>query len=157
MIVVSDTSVINYLVQINLADLPHRLYGEICIPEQVLAELDHDGALPAVKNFIAAKPTWLTIKTMDSIATGLEDLDIGKAAAISLVLSLHCPLLVDGTAARARTKQLGLTAFGVLDILLDAAAQNMINFAESLQRLRRTNFYISDELAESLTQQANRK
>lgn len=41
MIVVADTSPLNYLVLIGEADLLYRLYGRVLIPQAVLSELEH--------------------------------------------------------------------------------------------------------------------
>jgi len=43
MIVVSDTSPLNYLVLINEIDLLPKLFGNVIIPEAVLAELSQRG------------------------------------------------------------------------------------------------------------------
>jgi predicted nucleic acid-binding protein len=47
-VVISDTSPINYLVLIGEIDLLGRLYGNVLIPDVVLAELRESGSPPAV-------------------------------------------------------------------------------------------------------------
>lgn len=49
MIVVADTSPLNYLIQIESDELLPRLYGRIVIPAGVLEELKHPSAPPAVR------------------------------------------------------------------------------------------------------------
>ena len=41
MIVVADTSPLNYLILIGEADLLHRFYSRVLIPQGVLSELRH--------------------------------------------------------------------------------------------------------------------
>ncbi|MGA2599574.1 MAG: hypothetical protein ABSH09_21580 [Bryobacteraceae bacterium] len=50
MVVVADTSPINYLVPIAQIDLLHRLYTRILIPPAVLAELKHPAAPRPVRD-----------------------------------------------------------------------------------------------------------
>lgn len=56
MIIVSDTSPINYLVLIQEIELLPKLFGEVVIPQAVLDELKQTGTLEAVKNWIDSKP-----------------------------------------------------------------------------------------------------
>jgi predicted nucleic acid-binding protein len=50
MIIVSDTSPINYLVLIREIELLPKLFGEVVIPQAVLDELKQEGTPEAVKN-----------------------------------------------------------------------------------------------------------
>jgi predicted nucleic acid-binding protein len=68
MIVVADTSPLNYL---------------ILIPEVVRRELDHDGASPQVRAWIANPPSWLEVRS-DQLEESIADLDAGESAAILL-------------------------------------------------------------------------
>ena len=43
MIVIADSSPLNYLVLIGEADLLYQLYGRVLIPQAVLSELQHQG------------------------------------------------------------------------------------------------------------------
>ncbi len=56
MIIVSDTSPINYLVLIQEIELLPKLFGEVVIPQAVLDELKQTRTLEAVKNWIDSKP-----------------------------------------------------------------------------------------------------
>jgi predicted nucleic acid-binding protein len=51
MVVVADTSPMNYLVLIRQIDLRTQLYKQILIPTAVLAELEHPGAPKAVRDW----------------------------------------------------------------------------------------------------------
>jgi len=76
MIVVSDTSSINYLTLIGHQDLLQSLFGEIIIPAAVFDELSHPGAPVKIQNLVSARPAWLRIvePTPDS-DPGLGQLD----------------------------------------------------------------------------------
>lgn len=67
MIVVADTSPINYLVLIGEIDLLQKLFGKALVPNAVWNELSADGAPIAVKSWIAANPTWVDIGIPSSI------------------------------------------------------------------------------------------
>lgn len=56
MIVVSDTSPINYLVLIDRQDLLHVLFGSVLIPEAVHRELQAAGTPEPVRQFVSASP-----------------------------------------------------------------------------------------------------
>jgi predicted nucleic acid-binding protein len=62
MIVVADSSPLNYLVLIGEADVLYRLYGHVLIPQAVLSELQHPGAPAAVVEWIKGCPAWLEIR-----------------------------------------------------------------------------------------------
>ncbi len=52
MIIISDTSPINYLVLIDEADLLEKLYQSIIIPSSVFAELNHHKTSLKVRNWL---------------------------------------------------------------------------------------------------------
>ncbi len=61
MIVVADTSPINYLVLIEQIDLLTRLHTRILIPPAVLAELKHPLVPKPVRAWACDTPKWLEI------------------------------------------------------------------------------------------------
>jgi len=62
MIVIADTSPLNYLVLIGEADILLRLYHRVVIPEAVLRELLHPETPTIVSEWIARRPTWLEVE-----------------------------------------------------------------------------------------------
>lgn len=79
MIVIADTSPINYLVVIGEIDILPKLFVEVIIPQAVFDELNHEQAPTIVRDFINRKFSWLKIrKTEKSAESGLEKL--GRAA-----------------------------------------------------------------------------
>ena len=61
MVVVADTSPINYLVLISRIDLPASLYTRMLIPPAVLAELKHPVAPKIVRDWAYSAPVWLEV------------------------------------------------------------------------------------------------
>ena len=62
MIVVSDTSPLNYLILINCSDLLPALFGRVFTVPAVILELAHDRSPALVRAWASAPPTWLIVK-----------------------------------------------------------------------------------------------
>jgi predicted nucleic acid-binding protein len=85
-VVIGDTSPLNYLLLIGVADVLPRLYGRVMIPPEVARELA-DGKAPAVvAGWIANPPEWLVIRQprTQMVVAGVSGLDRGERAARSL-------------------------------------------------------------------------
>ncbi len=67
MIVVSDTTPLNYLILIGEEGLLPTILGNIVIPFAVFRELQAERTPTIVKTFIASHPTWLTVKEAPNI------------------------------------------------------------------------------------------
>ena len=63
MIVVADTSPINYLVLIKEIEILPKLYGKVVIPQTVREELLHPVAPEIVGTWTAQAPAWPGIRT----------------------------------------------------------------------------------------------
>jgi predicted nucleic acid-binding protein len=154
MLVVSNTSPISYLVVTGHIDLLPRLFERIFIPETVRDELASPKAPPAVQQWIASPPAWLTVhpnSTQPDLA--LLKLDAGECAAILLAENLKANLiLLDDLAARRLAAHRGLSLTGVLGILDRAASENWIDFAVAIERLQQTNFRTSTTIVQKLLQ-----
>lgn len=61
MVVVADTSPINYLVLIDRIGILPQLYTRILIPTAVLEELKHPVAPEPVRDWAAHPPSWLDV------------------------------------------------------------------------------------------------
>lgn len=62
MIIVSNTSPINYLILIGYIDLLPQLFQQIIIPQAVYSELSDSVAPLPVQTWIATPPEWLKIQ-----------------------------------------------------------------------------------------------
>ena len=108
MVVVADTSPINYLVLIGQIDLLIRLYTRILIPPAVLAELKHPLAPKPVRDWACDTPKWLEVLSPKDSLT-LAQLDLGETEAIALATEMHAEvLLIDEQAGRQEAVRRGL-------------------------------------------------
>ena len=95
MIIVADTSPINYLVLIKEIEVLPRLYGKIVIPEAVREELLRPEAPEIVRMWTAQAPAWIETRTPTSIAdSSLARLDAGERDAIMLAAELNAEQLI---------------------------------------------------------------
>lgn len=151
MVVVSNTSPINYLVQIGLVHLLEPLFGKVLIPRAVADELQDPGAPAEVRAFLAPPPVWLDIRANGEIAAHLYRLDPGERAAIALAGAERADLvLLDERKARIAAKELGLTVAGTLGILDLAARRGLVDPDLAIERLAKTNYRIRPDLLQSL-------
>jgi predicted nucleic acid-binding protein len=151
MIVVADTSPINYLLLIGQIDLLPRLFQQIIIPDVVRDEMLDTGAPPILRQWIANPPNWLTVQPVSVTDETLNALDLGEQAAITLTQTLPADLLIiDERLGRQMASDLELPIIGTLGILDAAANQDWIDLADALTQLQRTNFRVSRRIIQAL-------
>ncbi len=135
MIVVSDTSPLNYLVLTESQHILPKLFKRILIPEAVRQELESAGAPDAIKQFLATEPDWLETHRVSEIDPRLRQLDAGERDAIALALSAAADrLLVDEKRARAVARDTGLAVAGTLAVLDLATCASMTTIRRSALR-----------------------
>ncbi len=121
MIIVADTSPLNYLVQLEAVEVLPKLYGHIVIPREVMDELLQLDAPAVVQLWAQSAPRWLELRKPISIDLSLP-IDLGEAAAISLAKELRADrLLMDDRDARDVAIRMGIPVAGTLAVLKDAA------------------------------------
>jgi predicted nucleic acid-binding protein len=152
MIVISDTSPLNYLILIDYQDVLPTLFGQIIIPQAVLNELQHAKTPEKIKNWITAKPTWLEVLNVRvSRINKLENLDYGEREAIFLAEELGADaILIDEKDGRREAAKLGFITIGTLSVLDRAAETGLISFSEAIDRLRKTPFREPKQIVEAL-------
>jgi predicted nucleic acid-binding protein len=158
MIVVADTSPILYLLLLNQLNLLPQLYRRILIPSTVRDEMFASGAPIALQHWISNPPEWLEIRAVElADDLNLMRLDPGERAAIQLAQQINADLLiVDDKAGRQAALRLGLRITGLLGVLGEAAALNLIDLPIVLdQLLRETNFRASPRLVQFLLNKHN--
>ncbi len=148
MIIVADTSPLNYLVRIDQIEVLKSLYQRIAIPSAVLAELLNDGAPQEVKDWASDLPLWVQLYSGITVPFKVSgSLDAGEREAIALALQLRAPaVIIDETEGRAEAQHHGIRVIGTLGILRDAAAIGVLDLGEALDRLLQTNFKVAPEL-----------
>ena len=156
MIVVSDTSPLNYLVLIEQIEVIRTLYGGVALPQAVREEMTRCESPLAVRSWASQLPSWVelyTVNVTESLVS--EKLDTGERESIALALSLQSPaLIIDETAGRKEAKLRGLRVIGTLGILREADALGVLDLREAIERLQQTSFRIaSATLASFLAEQ----
>ncbi len=152
MIVVSDTSPLNYLVLIEQEDVLRKLFGRVVIPQTVFDELRATGASAKVSDWASSLPAWIEVRKTNLIAdASLDILDAGERETILLAQELSADLLlVDDKQARQAALDLHLSITGTIGILDQAARRNLIDLKIVISKLQETNFHISDDLIREL-------
>ena len=113
MIVVSDTSPLNYLILIGAVDVLPLLFGGVHIPEQVVGELLHPRTPEPVRKWAISPPNWLQIRAPSVEIPTTAGLDAGESQAIALAIELQAPaVLIDEKKGRRIAKSYGLATVG---------------------------------------------
>ena len=95
MIVVSDSSPLNYLVLIQHEQILPALFGRVIAPGGVLTELGHPNSPAAVRDWAQSPPVWLEIRSPTGINPEIK-LGPGESEALSLALELKADaVLID--------------------------------------------------------------
>jgi predicted nucleic acid-binding protein len=152
MIVVGDTGPLHYLILLDRADLLHRFYGEVVVPEAVATELSAPSAPEAVRDWMSRPPEWLRIVPVENerVQQVTDELDLGERAAIALAGAIHADLLlIDEAAGRAEAKRRNLRVTGTLGVLRAAAELGLVNVPDVIAQLKDTSFYADDALLKS--------
>ena len=150
---VSNTSPINYLIQIDQVELIRKLYGQLAIPNSVLRELQHPKSPTAVKNWATQVPDWVEIRTpARELDTRVAQLGAGEVSAILLAEEIGADvLIVDERGGFFEAHKRGLRVTGTLGVLDKASALGLVKFAEAVTLLvSTTNFRIRPEVVEML-------
>ena len=150
--VVSDTSVLIYLIEIGRIDLLQSLTEEVLIPEAVAHELNKGGDTlpPDLKSLpvrvIQASEYSTRIREAESLG-----LDLGETEAIALALTLDgALLLIDERKGREVAKKLGLKFTGLLGVLRVAKLKGRVELVKPLvDELLQLGFRIHPSLYKS--------
>jgi predicted nucleic acid-binding protein len=160
MIVISDTTPLNYLALIGQQEILARLFERVIIPQAVWTELQAEGTPEPVRSWIVSEPEWLEVRQANLPAdAALSMLDPGEQEAILLAQELHADvLLIDDKGGRLEATRRNIAVVGTLGILDKAAERDWLDLPEALARLQQTSFRASAELIHSLLEQdAKRK
>jgi len=146
-IVVSDTSPLNYLVLIGHVEKLPILYQRVIIPAAVAEELVHERTPSVVRDFMRQPPAWLRVQSAVETDPTLSELDLGEAQAIALARTMNADLLLcDDAHARDIAKAMQVRVAGTLGVLLEAASFGLLDLEDAVSRLRQTTFRASNAL-----------
>ena len=161
MLVVADTSALNYLLIIHQEMLLPILYARVVIPPAVYGELLRSETPEVVRQWLAHPPDWLTIQpTQHGLdAEAFPKLGAGEREAIPLAQELHAAfLLMDDTDGRAEAARRTIPITGTVGVLETAAIRGLIDLPPVLAQLQATTFHGSPRLfADVLARDAARK
>jgi predicted nucleic acid-binding protein len=150
MIVVADTSPLNYLILIDCAHILEQLYGQVIIPQAVAAELQSADAPMQVREWLSNQPRWLEVVMVTNVDP-LLNLDRGEREAIALAEQMRADLvLLDERRVRQAAISRGLPVTGTLGVLEAAAQSNLIELPTVIARLQQTSFRVSPRLLREL-------
>lgn len=155
MIVVADTSPINYLVLIGHIEILPHFYGRILIPPSVWEELQDRNTPDSVRKWVAQGPAWLEMRALRNVPDpSLSFLDRGEREAIALAEELQAVrLITDDMLAREEATRRKLSVIGTLGVLRNAARAHLLHLPDALSELQKANFYVAPDLIRSLLEE----
>ena len=150
--IVADSGPLRYLVLIGDVAILPAVAGDVVIPPEVRAELDHSRTPASVRAWIAEPPPWLEIRPgPPATDPALALLDPGEQAAIALADAIGADaLLMDDRTGVGAALAKGLAVIGTLGVLDRAARRGLIDLAAAFDRLRGTNFRYPPGLLEAM-------
>lgn len=159
MIVVSDTSPLNYLVLIDAIEVLPALFGEVYVPEVVLSELQDPGTPEVVRTWVRSPPAWLVARVPSNPTDPhLATLHPGEIHAIALARELRADhLLIDERHGRRVATRLGVPVIGLLGVLDLAAATKLIDLRQKVTALALTSFRVDRALIDLLFERDARR
>ena len=146
-IIIADTSCLVVLSRTGQLELLHRLYGQVTVTPEVVAE------------FGEAMPPWIRVRAAADAAMKRvlsELVDAGEASALALALEVaNSTLIVDDLKARKLAVRLNLRFTGTLGVMLKAHERGLVpSMREQIARLRSAGFRVSEEIAVDLLRRA---
>lgn len=147
MIVVSDTTPLNYLILTESVHVLPGVFGRVYVPSAVVKELSHPKSPEAVRAFAASPPEWLTVRDPTRTDPTLR-LGGGETAAIALAEELKADwVLMDERKGAREAQSRGLRVVGTLTLLEEAGAKGLLDYERTRDRLvSGTTFYVAEEV-----------
>jgi predicted nucleic acid-binding protein len=155
--VISNSSPLQYLYQADVLDLLPVLFGQVCVPEAVVAELE-EGRRRSVPLPTLADLSWLQVRTVRNrtllpLVTHLGD---GEKEVLALGRELSdALLLLDDRDARRHAHALQLEISGTLGVLLLAKERGILDAVRPvLDRLQALRFRLDVRTRQSVLELA---
>lgn len=149
-IIISDTSCLIILNKIGELDLLRQLYNTVTITQDILLEYGEQ------------LPDWIEVQQAnDQFRQKLLEMQIDKGEASAIALALETEdniVILDDWKARKLAERLGLSVTGTLGVIIKAKKTGLIpSIKPYLNKIRETNFRISEELQQIALKEANEK
>lgn len=147
-VIISDTSCLIILTKIGELDLLHQLYKMVTITQDILLEYGEN------------LPDWIEVQQVkDNYRQQLLEMQIDKGEASAIALALETTdniVILDDWKARRVAERLGLCVTGTLGVIIKAKNSGVISSIKPyLDKIRVTNFRISEELEQLALKEAN--
>ena len=159
-VVVADTSPLNYLIQINCDHALPALYERVLVPPAVVQELERASAVATVRAWLSRMPGWIVVRELRLTPEdpALAALDPGERQAIQLARQERADLvLMDERLGVRVARAQGLVVTGTLGVLLQATARGFVNLDKALRDLEATDFRCSPRLIEEVRLRARQR
>lgn len=163
-IVVSDTSVISNLIQIDQLSILTRLFPQVFIPPAVFGEImklnNFNISTDEFTSALASKRIQLQgfVDPLNDLDGLMTTLDRGESEAIILASELEAGLLlIDERLGRKKATERGLTVIGLLGVLRLAKQEKLIPYMKPLldDLRQKAGFWFSDSLYHEVLKSVN--
>jgi predicted nucleic acid-binding protein len=147
MIVISNTTPLNYLVLIGAQEILRRLFGTVHIPPAVLEELTRPKTPVIVRQWSEERPDWVIVQSPKEIDSALNPkLHEGEIQVLPLAKELKPDwLLFDDWDARIAAKERNYPVSGTLNLLEEAACRDLLAIDDVIAKLKLTNYRATTE------------
>ncbi|MFM7448099.1 MAG: DUF3368 domain-containing protein [Leptolyngbyaceae cyanobacterium] len=156
--VITDTSPIQYLHQINQLNLLPTLYAQIRMPQAVADELAQ-GRTQGISLPDPISLSWITLCPVPStfLIPDLPNLGAGEREALSLATTIPDSLVIlDDALARSYAQQLNIAITGTLGVLLKSKQSGYVEaLTPLLDQLNALNFRLSPATRAAVLKLAN--
>lgn len=137
-------------------DILEKLFGQIVIPPTVHQELQHERTPVLVRQWAQKLPPWMKVQAPTTVDQELN-VDQGEREAISLAREIHAiAILIDDKKGRTVAGRCGLRTVGTIGILEAAGHRGLLDFASVIERLRRTNARLDDDVIQQALERNRR-
>ena len=149
-VIISDTSCLIILTKIGELDLLRQFYKTVTITQDVLLEYGEH------------LPDWIEVQqAKDHYRQQLLEMQVDKGEASTIALALETSeniIILDDWKARKLAERLGLSVTGTLGVIIKAKNNGIApSIKPYLEKIRETNFRISEELEQIALKEANEK
>ena len=149
MIVVSDTTPLNYLILVYATHVLPALFGRVYAPSAVINELSHPRSPQAIQVRGRSRlPRLDHCPGIRRTPTRLVKLGSGEMAAIALAEELKADwVLLDERKGSREAGSRGLRVVGTLVIIEEAGARDLLDYYQTRDRLvGETTFYVTEDV-----------
>jgi len=149
-VIISDTSCLIILTKSGEIDLLRQLYKTVTITQDISLEYGEN------------LPDWFEVQQVkDHYRQQLLEMQVDKGEASAIALALETSdniVILDDWKARKVAERLGLSVTGTLGVIIKARNTGIIpSIKPYLDKIRETNFRISEELEQIALKEANEK